>query len=100
MFLNPLMLGGLLAISIPIVIHLLNRRKFERVTWAAMRFLKISVEQNQRHIQLEDILLLILRCLIVAILAITLARPTLHGATAGLFGQAGVTGAIIIDNSY
>ena len=39
MFLNPLMLAGLSAVSIPIIIHLLNRRKFERVVWAAMRFL-------------------------------------------------------------
>jgi hypothetical protein len=76
MLINPLIFwGGLTAVSIPIIIHLLNRRKFERVVWAAMRFLKVSVEQNQRRIQVEDILLLILRCLLIALLVLTLARP-------------------------
>src|SRR5688572_3368694 len=82
MFLNPLMLAGLGAVSIPIIIHLLNRRKFERVVWAAMRFVKLSVEKNQRRIKIEDMLLLILRCALLILLALALARPVLRAAGA------------------
>jgi len=100
MFLNPIMLFGLGGVSIPIIIHLLNKRKFERVVWAAMRFLKVSVERNQRRIQVEDILLLLVRCLLVALLALVLARPVAcTHSSAGLLGQAAVTAVIVLDNS-
>ncbi len=98
MFLNPLMLFGISAVSIPIIIHLLNKRKFERVVWAAMRFLKVSVEQNQRRIQIEDMLLLILRCLLVLLIALSLARPVLKAVAAAL-GRSPATAVIILDNS-
>ncbi|MBI1842801.1 MAG: BatA domain-containing protein, partial [Verrucomicrobia bacterium] len=74
-FLNPIMLAGLSAIAIPILIHLLNRRKFQKVVWAAMRFLQLSVEKNQRRMEIEDMILLVLRCLLVALIALALARP-------------------------
>jgi hypothetical protein len=94
------MLLGIGAISVPIIIHLLNKRKFQRVKWAAMRFLKVSVQKNQRRIQIEDLLLLILRCVMVALIALALARPAIRSATAGLFGQAKVTAVIVVDNSF
>src|SRR4051812_3949437 len=99
MFLNPLMLAGLSAVSIPIIIHLLNRRKFERVVWAAMRFVRLSVEKNQRRIKVEDMLLLMLRCLLLALLALALARPVLRAAV-GALGFSKVTAVIVLDNSY
>jgi hypothetical protein len=89
------------AVSVPIIIHLLNKRKFERVVWGAMRFLKISVEQNQRRLQIEDMLLLVLRCLLLFLLGMALARPTLRSfAGGGWFGQAKVTAVVQLDNSY
>ncbi|MGC8828361.1 MAG: BatA domain-containing protein [Verrucomicrobiia bacterium] len=98
-FLNPLMLFGLAAISVPIIIHLLNRRKFQRVVWAAMRFLKESVQQNQRRIHLEDIVLLIIRCLLIALIALALARPAIKSEAKGILG-AKTTSVLILDNSY
>jgi len=98
MFLNPIMLFGLTAISVPIIIHLLNRRRFERVVWAAMRFLRVSVEQNQRRIQIEDIILLIVRCLLLTLLVLALARPVIRAA-GSLLGQAKVTAVVVLDNS-
>src|SRR5580658_6617793 len=101
-FLNPwFLLAGLIAIGIPIVIHLLNQRKFDRVVWAAMRFLKISAEQNRRRIRLEDLMLLTLRVLLVLLLALILARPTIRGVQAAAwFGSSRVSGVILLDNSY
>ena len=68
-FLNQALLWGLAAVSLPVVIHLLNRRRFRKVPWAAMRFLKVSVEQNQRRMKLEDWILLLVRCAMIALLA-------------------------------
>jgi hypothetical protein len=98
-FLNPIMLFGLAAVSVPIVIHLLNRRKFQKVVWAAMRFLRISVEQNQRRMRIEDMILLALRCLLLVLLALALARPAWLSQASDVFGQAKVTGVVILDNS-
>jgi hypothetical protein len=101
MFLNLPMLLGISAIGVPILIHLLNKRKVERVVWAAMRFLRLSVEQNQRRIRLEDMILLILRCALVALFALVLARPVLRSSSAaGVFGGGDVTAVVILDNSY
>ena len=98
-FLNPFLLFGLAAVSIPVIIHLLNRRKFRKVVWAAMRFLKVSVDQNQRRMQVEDFILLALRCLILALLALALARPAMRMAQSDPFGQSKVTAVIVLDNS-
>ena len=98
MFLNPLLLFGMLAVSVPVIIHLLNNRKFQRVRWAAMRFLRTSVERNRRRMRIEDLLLLV-RCAIVLFLALALARPVLRRASARLLGRSAVTAVLVIDSS-
>src|SRR5262245_47260932 len=98
-FLNPILLGGLLAISVPIIIHLLNRRRFQTVVWAAMRFIQASVEKNQKRMRIEDLILLALRCLLVALLALALARPAILSDASDMFGQSKVTAVIILDHS-
>jgi hypothetical protein len=98
-FLNPLLLFGLLAVSVPIIIHLLNRRKFQKVVWAAMRFIRTSVEKNQRRMQIEDMILLALRCLLLVLLALALARPALKNSASDILGPSKITGVIILDNS-
>ena len=99
-FLNTIMLAGLAAVAVPIIIHLLNRRKFKTVTWAAMKFVKLSVDQNQRRMRIEDLILLLIRCALVALLALALARPALKDSSTDVLGQAKVTGIVILDNSY
>ncbi|MCC6231455.1 MAG: BatA domain-containing protein [Verrucomicrobiales bacterium] len=97
-FLNPGLLALAAAVAIPVLIHLLNRRRFKRVTWAAMRFVRASVEKNRRRMELEDLLLLLLRCLIVALFAVALARPALRSAAAFL-GTGRVAAVIVLDHS-
>lgn len=99
MFQNPILLAGLAAVAVPILIHLLARRRFQRVVWAAMRFVHVSLAQNQRRMRLEDWLLLVLRCLLVLLLALGLARPALRSQAAGLFGPGKVTGVMLLDQS-
>ena len=74
-FLNPIMLAGLAAVAIPILIHILNRRKAKVVEWGAMMFLEASLASRNRRIKIEDLILLALRCLLLAALALAMARP-------------------------
>ena len=75
---NPLMLGlGALAVASPIIIHLLNRRRFKIVEWAAMDFLFEANKKNRRRVQIENFLLLFLRCLAMLLIGLLLARPFL-----------------------
>ena len=76
-FLNWAMLAGLVAVSIPIIIHLLNRRKAELIDWGAMRFLLDSLAARNRRVRIEELLLMILRCMAIALLVLALARPFL-----------------------
>ena len=76
-FLNWSMLFGLLALAIPILIHLLNRSKPRVMEWAAMRFLMASLTYRSRRILLEELILLVLRCLTLAFIALAMARPFL-----------------------
>ena len=99
-FLNAIMLAGIAAVSVPIIIHLLNRRKFKTITWAAMKFVKLSVDQNQRRMRIEDLILLLIRCALVALLALALARPASKDTVSDALGQTKVTAFLILDNSY
>jgi hypothetical protein len=74
-FLHPAIFwGGAAAASVPIIIHLLNRRRYRIMDWAAMRFLYESVRKNRRRVRLEELLLLLLRCLAVVLLALVVGR--------------------------
>lgn len=83
-FLSPMFLiaGGLLVL-LPIVIHLLNRRRYKTVEWAAMRYLLAAVRQNRRRMRFESWLLLLLRCLAIGLLAFAMARPLGCGSNPG-----------------
>jgi hypothetical protein len=77
-FLSPLLIWGTLLGSIPLIIHLLNRRRFRRVEWAPMHYLKLTIQRNRRRIQLEQLLLLLLRIALPVILFFFLARPIIN----------------------
>jgi hypothetical protein len=96
-FLSPLLIWGTLAGSIPIIIHLLNRRRFRRVEWAPMRYLKLTIQRNRRRIQLEQLLLLLLRVSLLVLLFLFLARPLLNPT--GLeqwLGTGGRTSVVVV----
>ena len=74
-FVNPAMLGFAAAIAAPIIIWLLTRFRYRTVDWAALEFLMRAVKKQQRRLRLENLLLLILRCLLLILFAMVLARP-------------------------
>src|SRR5436190_1809342 len=94
-------LAGLALASIPIIIHILNRRRFKIVNWAAMEFLLRAMRQNRRRLRFEQWILLATRCLLVLLLGMALARPLgcENAAIALMGGRAGMS-VIVIDNSY
>lgn len=99
-FLHPgLAIAAVLAVSIPIIIHLLFRQRRKPIVWAAMRFLIEAYKKQRRRLQLEQLILLVLRCLVVLLLGLAIARPLL--ARAGLLGAlaGGRTVVLMIDNS-
>ncbi len=98
-FLNIALLGGLSAISIPIIIHFFNRNRHRVVRWGAMHLLQNSEMRPVRKLQFEQILLLILRCCLPLLLALLMARPVLSGFDA-LIGEARSSKVFVIDNSY
>src|SRR5436190_8654678 len=65
--------GGVL-VSSPIIIHLINRMRFKRIRWAAMEFLLKSQKKNRRRLIIEQILLLALRCFLVMLAGLLIAR--------------------------
>lgn len=89
--------AGLIAAAGPIIIHLLNRRRFRTVEWAAMDFLRQAMQRNRRAVQLRDLIVLVLRCLAVAAFGLALARPFLSGVSSTqLTGAVGTGVALIV----
>jgi len=75
-FAVPAALWGLPLVAVPIIIHLLQRRRTQKVEFAAMRFLAEALRRTRRRVLLEDLLLLLLRTLAVLALILALARPS------------------------
>src|ERR1043165_239558 len=61
-------------VSVPIIIHLINRMRFKRIRWAAMEFLLKAQKRTRRRLIIEQLLLLALRCLLVALVGLLVAR--------------------------
>lgn len=76
-FFAPLMLLGLVAASAPIILHLIRKRTAEHLFWGAWIFLAESMRRRHRKLQIEEILLLVMRTAMLALAAIAFARPFL-----------------------
>ncbi|MBI4712300.1 MAG: BatA domain-containing protein [Planctomycetes bacterium] len=99
-FVSPAYLWLLLAGALPVIIHLLNRQRYQTVRWAAMEFLLAASHKNRRRIQMENLLLLLLRVAIVLGLAFTFARPYLKKPVLNALTAPDTHLVIAIDNSY
>ena len=99
--LNPWLLLGLAGVAVPVIIHLLNRFRHREVEWGAMELLRRAIVLRSRQIQIEDILLLVLRCLAVALVALAIARPTITASGTRWLGAGSDVGLIVaLDGSY
>lgn len=99
--LNPGFLSALALVSIPLLIHLIRRRKLKVIPWAAMDFLLQSQRRQRRRLRIEELILLALRMLIVAVAVMAFVRPVLKALGVGLLTPGTRIYAIIaLDNSY
>ncbi len=80
-FLNPIWLWSALGIVIPIAIHLWNQQPGKVLEVGSIRFMDPSPSKRSSRLQLTEIWLLILRCLIILLLALFLAQPTWNSKT-------------------
>jgi hypothetical protein len=98
-FLTPLMLAGAVLVAAPIVLHLVMRQQPKHLVFPALRFIRQRSDANKRRLKLRHILLLALRCAVIVLLALALARPSLQSA--GLLGdqEAPVAAALVFDTS-
>ena len=98
-FVTPALLAGALLVGLPIVLHLAMRRRPQRLIFPALRFVQNRRAANQTRLRLRHLLLLLLRCGIIVLLALALARPTIRGS-GRLGGQdAPIAAAVVINNS-
>ncbi|HZJ14985.1 MAG TPA: BatA and WFA domain-containing protein [Chthoniobacteraceae bacterium] len=99
-FLAPWFLSGFAALAVPIIIHLWQRKRVVKVPFSTLRFLKIVAARTSRSAKIENLLLLLLRCLIFALIILAAARPVVSTETTRLFGgNVPRTIALVIDQS-
>ncbi len=101
MFLTPLFLvGGAIAATIPIVLHLLQKRRRVTVSFPTLRFLKLAQQKSSRLLHLENLLLWLLRTAIMILLGAAFAMPVLRAGGLAWLNRAPRDIAIVIDASY
>lgn len=100
LFANPLFLFALAAVSIPVIIHLFNFRKFRKEYFTNVRFLKQIKQDTQKQSQLRHWIILALRILAITMLVLAFAQPYLPSKTGTEAPKAGNTVSVFIDNSF
>ena len=98
-FVTPALIGGAALIVLPIALHLIMRRESKLLKFPALRFVQQRRQMNQHRLKLRQLLLLAMRCAIIALLALALARPTLRGSAGAGKEGAAVATALVFDNS-
>ncbi|MGD9125923.1 MAG: BatA and WFA domain-containing protein [Planctomycetia bacterium] len=98
-FLAPLFLAGVVAGVIPVVLHLINRRRAKELPFATLRFLQLSVEQTRRRKRIHNLLLLILRIAALVLIALALAKPAITSLSQLWSDRAQTALVIVLDNS-
>src|SRR3954463_2270013 len=100
-FLFPTLLTiGLPLIAVPILIHLINLRRQQRIKWAAMQFLLESQRRHRRWIMLKQLLLLLMRMGVIAVLVLMLSHLVLRNEWLSLLGRGTTHHLVLLDDSY
>src|ERR1700677_3042687 len=92
--------AGMGLMGVPILIHILNRRRFKVVPWAAMEFLLRAMKKNRRRFRFEQMILLATRSPLLLLLGLALSRPLgcQDSSLADLAGQRTGLHVFVIDN--
>lgn len=98
-FLHPLALVGLVAATIPALLHLLERRVPPEAEFPPLKYLSEAKRQSARRLKLRHLLLLFLRTALVALIVLAAARPLLPSPAGGAAVHVPTALAVILDNS-
>lgn len=99
-FLYPHMLWGLLAISIPIIIHLFNFRRFRKIYFTNVRFLEELKQQSRKQSKLRYLLVMIARMIAIAALVMAFAQPYISRVKNAARPDAVSQVNVYLDNSF
>jgi hypothetical protein len=98
-FLAPLFLGGLVAVGLPIWLHLLKQHKTTPLPFSSLMFFERRTQSSIKHRRLRYLLLFALRTALVALLALAFARPFVNSATVAS-ARGGKLLVMAVDNSF
>lgn len=98
-FLSPWLLAGLLSVSVPVLVHLVNRRERHGLEFPSLMFIRQTRQRVRQTRTLRDRGLLLLRCLALILLVMAFAGPLVSGPTAATEGPGKGT-VLLLDRSY
>jgi hypothetical protein len=98
-FIHGYLLGGLVLVGLPVLIHLIMRQRPRHLSFPAFRFLRQQHRINQRKLRLQHLLLLLLRMALIAALCLALARPRLRSGSLSLGAEQPVAAVLVMDTS-
>jgi hypothetical protein len=98
-FLQPMLLAALPLVALPILIHLINQRRYQTIRWGAMMFLLAANRMARGYARLRQYLILAMRVLAIATLVFAVSRPLAGGWLGLTAGGKAETTLILIDRS-
>ncbi len=98
-FLQPTFLWAGLAAAIPLILHVLARRRAVRIRFPTIRFLRLAQHRSSRRLRMENVLLWLLRTLLMALLALAFALPVVRSTGVAALGTSRRDVAIVWDVS-
>ena len=98
-FLTPLFFAGVAALAVPILVHLVRRTRARKVQFPALVFVRQVPQRTIRRRTLQNVLLLLLRCLAILLIVIAFTRPFFSGGSSAKENTAAGATVILVDNS-
>ncbi len=98
-FLQPLFLAALPLVALPIIIHLINQRRYQTVRWGAMMFLLAANRMSRGYARLRQWLIMAFRMLAIAALVFAVGRPLAGGWLGLAMGGRADTTIVLLDRS-
>ena len=98
-FLQPLLLAAMPLVALPVIIHLINQRRYQTVQWAAMMFLIAANRMSRGYARLRQWLIMLFRMLAVAALIFAVSRPLAGGWLGTTVGGRADTTIVLLDRS-
>src|SRR4051812_27037782 len=98
-FLQPLILAALPLVALPLIIHLINQRRYQTVQWGAMMFLLAANRMSRGYARIRQWLIMAFRMAAIATLVFAVSRPLAGGWLGSTAGGRADTTIVLLDRS-